>query len=147
MPSMLLSAIVGVLGGIAIGFQNPLAAMLGRRLGILESVFIIHIGGALVAGVPLLLLGGGGLAAWRAAPPYALAAGALGVVLIGAIAFTIPRIGVAAAVGVIVAAQLTIGAWLDHHGYLGTTVRPVDPGRVIGIVLLLVGAWLVLRRS
>jgi transporter family-2 protein len=146
MPSLLLSAIVGVLGGIAIGFQNPLAAMLGRRLGILESVFIIHVGGALVAGAPLLLIGGGRLGAWRTVPPYAVAAGALGVVLIGAVAFTIPRIGVASAVALIVAAQLVIGAWLDHHGYLGTTVRPVDMHRLIGIVLLLVGAWLVLRR-
>lgn len=145
MHVILLSVIVGLLGGIAIGFQNPLASLIGQRLGIIEAAFIIHLGGATVAAVPLLILRGGQLAAWRTVPWYALAAGALGVILIGAIAFTIPRIGVAATVALVVAAQLTIGAWLDHYGLLETAARALDVWRVAGIALLLLGAWLVLR--
>lgn len=145
MQAVLLSVFVGILGGVAIGFQNPLASLMGQRLGILEAAFVIHVGGTALAGVLLLPLGGGGLGAWRTVPWYALGAGALGVVLIGSIAFTIPRIGVAATVALVVAAQLVIGVWLDHVGLLETAVRPLSALRLLGCGLLLGGAWLVLR--
>jgi transporter family-2 protein len=145
MSLLLVSVIVGLLGGVAIGLQNPLASQMGQRVGILEGAFIIHLGGALLAGMPLALLRGGGLGQWREVPWYALWAGGLGVVLICAVSYTIPRIGLAATVSLVVAAQLTIGALLDHLGILGLAGRPLDLPRLAGIALLLLGAWLVLR--
>jgi uncharacterized membrane protein YdcZ (DUF606 family) len=34
---------------------------------------------------------------------------------------------------------------IDHFGLMGAAVRPVDSLRLLGIALLLVGAWLTLR--
>ncbi|MCZ6756320.1 MAG: DMT family transporter, partial [Gemmatimonadetes bacterium] len=99
----LLPVIIGLLGGVAIGLQNPLASLMGQRVGILQGAFIIHLGGAILAGGLLLVVPGGNLAAWRSVPWYALGAGALGVVLVSTISFAIPRIGVAATVGLLVA--------------------------------------------
>jgi len=67
------------------------------------------------------------------------------VTLVSAISFAIPRIGVAATVGLVVATQIGLAAWLDHYGLLGLDVRLFDTWRFIGMVLLMVGAWLVLR--
>ena len=145
MNLVLLSVLVGLLGGVAVGIQNPLAAQMGRRLGILESAFIIHLGGALLAGVPLALLGGGGLTRWREVPWYALWAGGLGVLLVCAVSYIVPRIGIATAVALLVTAQLGVSVALDHYGLLGLTLRPAEPARLAGMALLLVGAWLVLR--
>ena len=141
----LLPVIISLLGGVAIGLQNPLASLMGQRIGILQGAFIIHLGGTIVAGVLLLAVPGGNLSAWRSVPWYALAAGALGVTLVSAISFAIPRIGVAATVGLVVATQIGLAAWLDHYGLLGLDVRLFDTWRFIGLVLLMVGAWLVLR--
>ena len=141
----LLPVIISLLGGVAIGLQNPLASLMGQRIGILQGAFIIHLGGTIVAGVLLLAVPGGNLAAWRSVPWYALGAGALGVALVTAISFAIPRIGVAATVGLVVATQIGLAAWLDHYGLLGLDVRPFDSWRFIGMVMLMVGAWLVLR--
>jgi len=137
--------IVSLLGGVAIGLQNPLASLMGQRVGILQSAFIVHLGGTLVAGGLLLAIPGGQLGAWRTVPWYALGAGALGVALVSAIAFAIPRLGVAAVVGLVVATQLTIAAWLDHNGLLGAPIHSFDVSRFGGILFLLLGAWLVLR--
>jgi transporter family-2 protein len=145
MNLVLVSVLVGLLGGVAVGLQNPLAAQMGRRVGILESAFIIHLGGAVLAGVPLALLGGGGLGRWREVPWYALWAGGLGVVVVCAVSYIVPRIGIASAVSLLVAAQLGLGIALDHFGLMALELRPVDPARVGGMVLLLFGAWLVLR--
>jgi transporter family-2 protein len=137
--------LVGLLGGVAVGLQSPLASMLSQRLGVMESVFIVHIGGALVALLPLLIYGGGKLAQWRSMPWYTLTAGIFGLVVISAISYMIPRIGVAASITTIVAGQLLVGTILDHFGLLGAVERSLDPTRVIGLIVVLVGVWLTVK--
>ena len=140
-----LAIIVGLLGGLAVSFQNPLAGMLGDRIGAIESAFIIHLGGLVLASIVLLPMRGGNLGAWHTAPWYALTAGVLGVILIASLSYTIPRLGVTATVTLIVLAQLTIGAVLDHFGLLGVSVRTFDLRRAFGIVALFAGTWSMLR--
>src|SRR5215210_1979293 len=65
MESVLLIILVGLAGGVAVGLQSPMASMISQRLGIFESVFIVHVGGALIALIPLLFMGGGKLAQWK----------------------------------------------------------------------------------
>ena len=68
MEPIILIILIGLAGGVAVGLQGPLASMISQRLGILESVFIIHIGGALIALLPLLFYSGGKLAQWKQLP-------------------------------------------------------------------------------
>lgn len=145
MEAILLIILIGLAGGIAVGLQSPMASMISQRLGIFESVFIIHIGGALIALLLLLFTGGGKLAQWRSVPWYALGAGVFGLIVIGAISFMIPRVGVAAAIIAIVAGQLLVSTVLDHFGWLGAMVRPMDPTRAIGLAIVLVGVWLTVK--
>ncbi len=140
-----LALLVGFLGGIAIAFQSPLASLMSERAGILESAFVVHAGGALLAGLPLLLMAGGRLRELRHAPPAALGSGVLGVILVAAVSYTIPRIGLTATIAVVISAQLLIGAVLDHFGALGMGVRPFDLLRAVGIATLFLGTWLVTR--
>lgn len=58
MESILLIIGIGLIGGIAVGLQSPMASMITQQLGMFESVFIIHIGGAIIALIPLLVYGG-----------------------------------------------------------------------------------------
>ncbi len=146
MESILLIILIGLAGGVAVGLQGPLASMISQRLGTLESVFIVHVGGALIAVVPLLLFyGGGKLAQWRTVPWYALGAGVFGLVVIGAISYMIPRVGVAAAIVTVVAGQLLVSTILDHFGLLGAMSRPLDGTRTIGLAVVLVGVWLTVK--
>ncbi|HET9912474.1 MAG TPA: DMT family transporter [Anaerolineales bacterium] len=145
MESILLIILIGLAGGVAVGLQSPMASMITQRLGIFESVFIVHIGGALLALVPLLLYGGGRLAQWRSVPWYVLGAGVFGLIVIGAISYMIPRVGVAASITTIVAGQLLVGTILDHFGLLGATGRSLDPTRALGLMVVLVGVWLTVK--
>lgn len=146
MPTILFVVILGLLGGMAVGIQGPLSSLMSARLGLLESIFIVHIGGAILVGLPLLVRGGGNLGGWRSVPWYALGAGAFGLVVISAVSFTIPRIGVAATVTLIVAGQLAVSTVADHFGWLGAEVRPIDLTRMVGIMVLFVGVWLIVRK-
>ncbi|MBN1564950.1 MAG: DMT family transporter [Anaerolineae bacterium] len=146
MPIIVLVVLFGLLGGIAVGLQGPLSSIITERLGVMESIFIVHIGGALIIGVPLLMRGGGKLAQWRDVPWYALIAGGFGLVIIAAISFAIPRVGIAVTVTLVVAGQLILSAALDHFGWLGATPRPMDVQRIIGMLVLFAGVWLIVRK-
>ena len=145
MESILLIILIGLAGGVAVGLQSPMASMITQRLGMFESVFIVHVGGAILALIPLLFYGGGNLAQWRSLPWYALGAGVFGLIVIGAISYMIPRIGVAGAITTIVAGQLLVSMVLDQFGWLGTMERPMDPARAIGLAVVLVGVWLTVK--
>jgi len=145
MESILLIILIGLTGGVAVGLQGPMASMISQRLGIFESVFIVHIGGALIALVPLLFMGGGKLPQWKELPWYALLAGTFGLIVISSISYMIPRVGVAAAIIAVVAGQLLVSTVVDHFGWLATMGRPLDPTRAIGLAVVLLGVWLTVK--
>ena len=145
METIFLIILIGLAGGIAVGIQSPMASMITERLGLFESVFIVHIGGAIIALIPLLIYGGGKLSQWRSVPWYVLGAGVFGVVVIAAISFTIPRVGVAAAITTVVAGQILAGALIDHYGLLEAHLRPMDLTRAIGLAVVLFGVWLTVK--
>jgi bacterial/archaeal transporter family-2 protein len=145
MESIILIILIGLAGGVAVGLQGPMASMISQRLGTLESVFIVHLGGALIALLPLLFYGGGKLAQWKELPWYTLVTGAFGLIVISAISYMIPRIGVAAAIIAIVAGQLLVSTLFDHFGLLGAMQRPLDLTRALGLTVVLVGVWLTVK--
>ncbi len=142
MQSIVVIILIGLAGGVAVGIQAPLSSMISQRLGILESVFIVHLGGALVVLVPLLVYGGGRLSHWRTVPWYALGAGAFGLVVIFSMSYMIPRIGIAPALIILLSGQLLIGSIMDHFGLLGAVQRPLELTRVIGLAVVFFGVWL-----
>jgi len=139
-----LVALVALAGGIAISFQSLFSGVIGERVGILGSVFIVHAGGLLLSGV-LLLVRGGDLVGWRNIPWHALTAGFIGVVIVASVSYAVPRLGLASTLTLAIAAQLIVGAMLDHFGLLGAPLRPLGISRLIGMAVLFLGTWLVVR--
>jgi transporter family-2 protein len=137
--------LVGLIGGVAVGLQGPLASLMSQKIGVLESVFYIHLGGALAALIPLLFYGGRNLSRWRELPWYVLGAGALGLAVISAMSYMVPRIGVAPATVMIVAGQLLVGVILDHYGLLGAHPRTLDTKRILGLLLVFLGVWVTVK--
>jgi len=145
MQALIPIVLIGLISGVAVGLQSPLASMITQRLGMLESIFIIHIGGALLVAIPLIFFGGGNLGNWRSLPWYALAAGSMGLIVVGGVSFMIPRVGVATAITLIIAGQLVVSSLLDHYGLLGMQIRPMDLQRLFGLIVVFIGAWLTVR--
>jgi transporter family-2 protein len=141
----LLAIVIGIIGGAAIGFQVPLSNITGQRLGSLSSVFLVHLSGAIISMIILAFSGGENIREWRSIALYPIIAGALGIVIISSFIFTIPRIGTTGALGLAIAVQLIIGMVVDHFGLFEVTLRPMNLPRVGGAILLLLGAWIILR--
>jgi transporter family-2 protein len=137
--------LMALVGGAAVAIQAQFIGTLDRRMGTLESVFITYGGGGVAALLMMTVLRGGNLAAWRTVPGYVLVSGLLGLVIIGAISFTVNRLGLVAAMVLMLLSQLAIGAILGHFGWLGADLKPVDWGRLAGLAMVLAGTYLVVR--
>lgn len=145
MNNLLFILLIGLAGGIAVGLQGPLASMITQRMGMIESAFIVHFGGAVAALILLIFMGGGKLGLWKSLPTYTLFTGVMGLVVLSAVSYAIPRIGVAGAITSVVTGQILISALLDHFGWLGADVRPLDGTRLLGLAVVMLGVWLTVK--
>lgn len=137
--------LIGLVGGAAVGLQSPISGMMGARVGGYASSLIIHISGALLSGLILLLKGGEKIREWSGLPWYMLIAGLFGVVLFQSLTYTVPKIGGTLAVTLVMIGQLIVGLLIDHYGWLGVEVHPISLVRVAGVLLLIGGAYLISR--
>lgn len=146
MQSVVPVMIVATICGAAIVVQAQMVGLLDRHIGTFESVLITYLsGGVIVALLFLVTRQAGNLAAWRGAPWYAFASGAMGLVIIAALSYTVPRLGTVTAFTFIVASQFIVSALFDHFGILGSAIRPLDAQRLAGVLVLLIGVWLIIR--
>jgi transporter family-2 protein len=136
---------VAIIGGISVALQAQVMGLLDKGIGTLEGVFITYAGGGLLISAILIIMRGGNLGAWQSVPWYAYSSGALGLVIVGAIGYSAPRLGLVATFTIIVSAQFVVAALIDHFGILGAATRPLDLSRMLGIALLLAGIWLTMR--
>lgn len=139
----LLTVLIGLAGGVAVGIQGPIAGAMGQRVGGTASSVIVHASGLIFSVALLMLRGGEKIRDWRALPVYMLGAGLFGLILYQTINITFPRLGGTVMVALIIIGQLAAGMVIDHFGWLGVQARPVDFTRVLGLVVLLAGGYLV----
>lgn len=143
----IVTLLVGLIGGIGVGLQSPIAADMSQRVGGAASSLIVHVSGLIFSAVLLAARGGENIAAWRSLPWYAFISGAFGLILYLTLSQTMPRLGAGVALTLIIIGQLGMGLLIDQFGWFGVPVRMIDPTRVIAVVLLLVGAYLMVRPS
>jgi transporter family-2 protein len=136
---------VAVAGGAAIAVQAQLAGVVSDRVGTLEAVFITYGIGGLLSGALMLLVRGGNLGQVRHLPAYIYLAGAFGLVIVGAISFSVGRLGVVRGLLLVTVAQFVVSAAIDQFGWFGAEIQPLTLAKASGITLLLAGGWLVLR--
>jgi bacterial/archaeal transporter family-2 protein len=72
--------------------------------------------------------------------------GLLGVVYVTAVVIAAPRIGAANALGFIVAGQFVAAVIIDHFGLLGMQVNTITWWRMLGIVILICGVYLIQKK-
>ncbi|MBL0938087.1 MAG: DMT family transporter [Gemmatimonadaceae bacterium] len=133
--------------GTLIAIQGPINATLMRAVGSSVNAALISF---LVGTLALIVV-----AMWqrtaadgalvRALPWWAWVGGLCGAVFVAVAAYAAPRIGVANMLTLSVAGQLITAIVLDHRGAFGVPQQSVSGGRIVGILLVVVGAVLVRR--
>ncbi len=136
---------IAIMAGIAVTLQGQFMGLLDRGLGTIESVFVTYAGGGLIITLLMIAFRGGNLKNWQGVPWYAFGSGILGLIIVGSIGYVVPRLGVAKGFTLIIASQFLIASLIDHFGFFGAAVRPMDMMRSLGLGLMLLGVWLVVK--
>ncbi|MEO7474189.1 MAG: DMT family transporter, partial [Gemmatimonadales bacterium] len=71
--------------------------------------------------------------------------GLLGAIYIVATIVLAPRLGAATLVAALVAGQMLMSLMIDQYGWVGFTVHPISPLRLLGAALIVGGVALVQR--
>ena len=141
--------VLATTAGLAGSVQAAVMGELGERVGIVPAVALAVIV-AFVCGLAALLVWERSFAGVRAAldePAWLWLGGVMSVYIVFAVTVGPPRIGVAATVGIVIAGNLVSAAVIDRYGLFGQEVIPLDRWRLLGLLLLAVGAALSLSRT
>ncbi|MEW5783552.1 MAG: DMT family transporter [Bacillota bacterium] len=148
MNPFLFALLIAAVAGITMAIQGSLNAVLGRVVGLLEATLIIHVVGTIVALTALLTIrfGSGGLSLFKEAPWFTYLGGALGVLIVIGVAFSLPRAGVANATTAIIIGQVATAMLIDQLGFFGLEKIPITWWNAFGLALLAGGGYCMLCR-
>jgi transporter family-2 protein len=141
------AAVATIAAGGLIAVQPPVVARVADTVGALPAAAINFVVGSIVLVILVVAVGDAGSVgsigdvAWY----YLLAGGLVGAVYVGTVVVTVNTLGAAGVVGATIAGQLTASVVLDRAGVLGLQETPVTLERILGVALLLVGTYLIVR--
>ena len=138
---------LAVLAGSMIAIQSVLNSALGEKTGHLGSVLILTLVSTFVLVALIRLFPGTadlrhlpGLSQW-----YLYVGGILGIVILAAPIFLIPKIGATATLTGLVIGQLLLAVLIDHFGAFNVQRVEIDLTKMFGVILLAFGAYLLTK--
>ncbi|MCG8579547.1 MAG: DMT family transporter [Bacteroidales bacterium] len=78
-------------------------------------------------------------------PVYLFLGGIIGAIYVSSAIILIPKIGVATMLGASIGGQMIVASIIDHNGWFNVAIHQISVGRIIGILLLIVGVYLIER--
>ncbi|HXB15294.1 MAG TPA: DMT family transporter [Solirubrobacteraceae bacterium] len=143
-----LAVFLGAAAGALVAMQAPINSRLGKTVGgVQAATFSFLVGTAALVAISFVLRGGlGSLGSVGKVPWWALVGGLLGAVYVFVALEAVKTLGASGLTAVVIAGQLAMSVVIDRFGLLGVAKTPVTVHRVLGIVLLIVGAALVVRK-
>jgi transporter family-2 protein len=137
-----------VAAGGLIALQAPVNAMLGRSIGTFAAASVsFAIGTATLIAVTVLIGGGfGDLGRAGSLSWYYLTGGVLGAVYVTSALATVATLGAGGVTAATITGQLVTAVVADRLGVLGLDQRELSADRLVGLALLAVGTYLVVRK-
>ncbi|WP_437203759.1 DMT family transporter [Planctomicrobium sp. SH664] len=140
--------LLATLAGVVVPFQSIVNGRLGQLVNNpFLAAFISFLGGTVALAVLAALWQGGvpRLPDGVYVPWHLCTGGLAGVVFITVVLLLVPKIGTAEVLSATIAGQLMMSLVVDHLGLVGMPRVPISGTRLLGVVVLLVGTWLVKR--
>jgi len=137
----MLGIIIAIISGVSMSLQGVFNTRLSDTVGLWETNVIVQGIGLIVTFIVMLLAGDGNIKAAKDANKIYLLGGVLGAVIIYTVMKSISTLGTTYAIGIILIAQLTAAAVIDHFGWFSPDGCNAVCGikEIIGIAIMIVG--------
>ena len=137
--------LMALVGGL-IAAQPAVNAGLGKATGSIGAALVsFAIGTALLAAIVVVAGQAGGIAGALDVRWYYLLGGVLGAAYVLTALVVVASVGAGGVAAATITGQLTFSVILDRLGVLGLEEVPVTPERVLGVLLLFAGTFLIVR--
>lgn len=139
----LLYLLMALVAGAATSLQVPVNATLRTHLAHpLQATLVSFTVGTLLSLICCLALGSPlpSAAVLTRIPWWGWCGGILGTLYVGSSIVLSPKIGVAAMLSMVIAGQMLMSLIIDHYGLAQAPVYSLTPQRVVGAVLVALGA-------
>jgi bacterial/archaeal transporter family-2 protein len=148
---VLLGIVAALATGIAIGVQSTLTSRIGSLIGDFKTGVLMNAIGGLIAGLffmVLLIVKGKGF--WQL-PGTTLVmliiAGAIGILIITGVSFSLKNAGVAAGLATLILGQMIVSVIVDAKGWGGGAPIPITWPRILGLLVMAAGVYLLLPKK
>jgi transporter family-2 protein len=143
-----LALLLGVGAGALVGMQAPVNSRLGRAVGGVQAAGVSFLVGtvALLLVIGIVHGGYGDFAHLGRAPWWAFIGGLLGAVYVTVAILTVRTLGASSLTAVVIAGQLAISVVIDRFGLFGIARQSIGAPRILGLLLLVIGVTLVVRK-
>ena len=133
--------------GSLVALQAPINSHLGKNIGTFAAATVsFAIGTMLLFGIAITIGGGfGDVGEIRHLNWYWLTGGALGAIYVTTVLVTVRELGAGGVTAATIAGQLTMSVAADRAGILGLPEKAITAPRVIGVLLLAAGVFLIVR--
>ena len=139
--------LTAAVGGL-IALQAPINSVLGKAIGTWQAASVSFAIGTVLL-ILIVLLAAGGFSDFeqaRGLPWYYLTGGVLGAAYVTSVLVTVRPLGASGVVAATIAGQLAMAVVVDRLGILGVKEQPITLARIVGVALLAVGTYLVVRQ-
>lgn len=145
-----LGVIVAGITGMLFGGVTAVEGYISRSVGAVNASLIEHVFAAMIAVPAVIYLFLRGTLTWEGTKsilPISAVAGVLVLVAVTGVAYAMPRIGVAAGNMAMLFGQMAVAVIIDLIGVGGYEKVPLTLPRIAGLVLMVIGVYLVLPRQ
>lgn len=142
-------ALIMLVAGLGIPIMAALNGSLGAKLHspTLATTILFIVGGAISLGYLLLFGGGTKLNNPQSIPAYLYLGGFFVCFYIFSITWVAPKFGIGNAVSFVLLGQLVSMTIIDHYGLLGARNYTISLQRTLGLIFMVLGVFLVVRRN
>ena len=139
-------ALTAFAGGL-VALQAPINSTLGKSIGTFAAASVSFVIGTIVLVVITVFSaeGFGDVGQARHLDWYYLTGGLLGAIYVTTVLVSVRTIGAGGVAAATITGQLSVSVLIDRIGILGLEQRGLSGWRLLGIVLLAVGTFLVVR--
>lgn len=148
MNNLVLGIVAALATGMLIGTQSSIGSRVGAVIGPIPTGIGMNVFGGMLAGLLFIFLRiNQGSEAWRIPGKEVwllIIAGALGIMIITGISFSLPRTGVTAGIAALILGQLLVSTVVDTTGWGAADPIPLSSQRILGLFVMAIAVYLLL---
>jgi bacterial/archaeal transporter family-2 protein len=140
------AVVLTALAGGLLACQAPINSRLGEVVGTFPAASLsFAIGLAILVAIAAVAGDAGKVTRAAHVPWWYLLGGALGAAYVSTVLVSVRTLGAGGVTAATIAGQLATAVVVDHFGWLGVARHPITAVRVVGVLLLALGVFLIVR--